>query len=115
MSYKVRMSRQADRDIENVLARSLAQFGEQQRRAYKALILEALADIAADPFAPPARHRPEPHPDARMFRIARRGRHARHFFVYRVVDGRFIDVGRLLHDSMDLHRHLPKGFGPPRS
>lgn len=113
MSYKVRMSRQADRDIENALARTLAQFGERQQHAYKALIFEALDDIAAEPFAPPARHRPELHPDARMFRIARRGRHARHFFVYRVVGGQFIDVGRLLHDSMDLKRHLPSGFRAP--
>jgi toxin ParE1/3/4 len=114
MSYKVRMSRQADRDIENALAHTLTQFGEQQRLSYKALIVEALADISAEPFAPPARHRPELHPDARMFRIARRGRHARHFFVYRVVGGQFIDVGRLLHDSMDLQRHLTSGFRAPK-
>jgi toxin ParE1/3/4 len=112
MSFRMRFSRLAARDIEGILAHTLQEFGERQYGQYKDLIRSALVDIAADPDRPTARRRPELHPDARTFHIARPGRNARHFLLYRVVGNRFVDVGRLLHDSMDLKRHLPKGFGP---
>lgn len=32
---------------------------------------------------------------------------------YRVVGDQYIDIGRLLHDSMEMTRHLPDGFSPP--
>jgi toxin ParE1/3/4 len=35
------------------------------------------------------------------------GRKGRHFVVFRMPDGQTIDVIRLLHDSMDLAKHLP--------
>lgn len=112
MRYELRVSGRAVRDMENVLRRTLADFGQRQRNAYESLMREALAAILVDPLGPPARQRPELHPDARTFHIARRGRHARHFFLYKVSGGRVIDIGRLLHDSMDLPQHLPKGFRP---
>ena len=110
MSFRLRISTAAVRDIEQVLAHTLQEFGLRQYEQYKDLIRTALADIVANPNRPSAR-RPELHPDARTFHLARPGRDARHFLLYRVV-GEFVDVGRLLHDSMDLRRHLPKGFGP---
>ena len=48
--------------------------------------------------------------DIRTLHVARDGRKGRHFVMFRVgsIDGRdVIDVLRLLHDSMDLERHLP--------
>lgn len=42
--------------------------------------------------------------------VARNGRKGRHFIMFRVEDieeENQIDVLRLLHDSMDLERHLP--------
>ena len=35
------------------------------------------------------------------------GRKGRHLVVFRMADGQAIDVIRLLHDSMDLAKHLP--------
>jgi toxin ParE1/3/4 len=110
MRRQLRFSRRAARDIENVLAHPLKQFCEQKYQEYKTLIHQALADLAAGPNRPPAKRRPELHHDARTFHIARPGKRARHFFLYRVVGNEFIDIGRLLHDAMDLQRHLPKGF-----
>jgi toxin ParE1/3/4 len=75
------------------------------------LIREALSDIVARPLMPPAKPSPEIHSSARTFHIARKGKSARHFFLYRVVSEEVVDIGRLLHDSMDLRRHLPKGCG----
>jgi toxin ParE1/3/4 len=109
MSFRLRISAAAVRDIEQVLAHTLQEFGLRQYEEYKDLIRTALAEIAANPNRPTARLRPELHPNARTFHLARPGRHARHFLLYRVV-GDYVDVGRLLHDSMDLRRHLPKGL-----
>ena len=110
MSFTLRFSRTAVRDIEEILAYTLTHFGARKHEQYKALIRQALRDIAADPDRSPAKRRPELHRDVRTFHIARQGRRARHFLLYRVVGDRFIDIGRLLHDSMDLKRHLPPGF-----
>lgn len=111
MRHKLRFSPQAVRDIEEALEYTLEQFGERKQEQYKDLIRLALADIAVNPDDPRAKRRPELHPDARTFHLSRRGMHARHFLLYRVTADRHVDIGRLLHDSMDLARHVPEGFG----
>lgn len=110
MKFKLRLSKRAVQDIEGVLVYTQAQFGEQKYERYKALIRQALADIAADPYRLPARHRPEISADVRTFHMARRGKKARQLFLYRVVQEEFVDIGRLLHDSMDIQRHRPEGW-----
>lgn len=109
--FKLRFSKHAVQDIADVLGYTLTQFGEQKFREYQELIRKALTDIAANPDLAQAKHRPELHVDARTFHIARPGKRARHFFIYRV-KGEFIDIARLLHDSMDLRRHLPDDIDP---
>ena len=110
MNFQVRFSKSAVRDVEAVLTYTLKRFGKRKHAEYKSLIREALKDIAADPLRFPAKHRPEQHPDARTFHVARKGRRATHFFLYRVSTRQCIDIGRLLHDAMDLGLHLPPGF-----
>jgi toxin ParE1/3/4 len=110
MSFTLRFSPRAVQDIEDVLAYTAGQFGLRKYDEYRELIRQALADLAADPSRPPARCRPELQKEAWTFHIARRGRRARHFFIYRIVGSRYVDIGRLLHDSMDIQRHLPNEF-----
>jgi toxin ParE1/3/4 len=110
MSFETRLSKRAVHDIERVLKQTLQTFGAIQYERYKLLIKEALVDIASNPLASPAQHRPESHRDARAFHIARRGRHARHILFYRVVGREVVEIGRLLHDAMDFQRHLPKNL-----
>ncbi|WP_299509772.1 type II toxin-antitoxin system RelE/ParE family toxin, partial [uncultured Limnohabitans sp.] len=43
----------------------------------------------------------------RTLHVVRLGRKGRHLVVFRMADGQAIDVIRLLHDSMDLAKHLP--------
>ena len=112
MSFTLRFSKRSLADIERTLDYTLRQFGLSKYAEYKELIRQALSDIAADPTRAPAKLRPELHPQARTFPISRQSRSARHYFLYRIARDRFIDIGRLLHDSMDLRRHLPEGFGP---
>jgi toxin ParE1/3/4 len=101
--------------MDAILTHTYDQFGARKHREYQKLIVAALAEIASRPNGPRARHMPGIHPDARTLHISRRGKPARHFFLYRVMEDEFIHIGRLLHDSMDLKRHLPKGFDPEPS
>jgi plasmid stabilization system protein ParE len=110
MKYKLRFNNRAVVDMDEVLAHTRDEFGDRQYENYHGLIRDALAAIADDPDRPPAVKRDELHDDARTFHISRRGKHARHFFLYRV-RGEVITVGRFLHDAMDLGRHLPGGYG----
>ena len=41
------------------------------------------------------------------FHVARHGRRGRHFLLYTVAPGRIVEILRILHDNMDLQRHLP--------
>lgn len=108
MTYQLRISSQAQRDIEEVLTWTLREFGRAQYDEYRELIRAALNDLSAKPDV--ARHRPELSETARTFHIARRGRRARHFFLLRVVEGNIVEIARLLYDGMDLSAHLPPEF-----
>ena len=59
MKRRLRLSKRAVQDIEDVLGYTLAQSGQRKHEEYKALIREALADIATHPDRPPARERAE--------------------------------------------------------
>ena len=37
--------------------------------------------------------------------------HPRHFLLYRALTGGPVEIGRALHDGMDLKRHLPDEYG----
>lgn len=110
MSFQLRLSHQAQRDIEEVLAWTLREFGSRQYVVYQQLIHQALREVARHPES--ARLRPEIHPSARTYPLARGGAKARHFLLLRLADDQVVEVGRLLHDSMDLPAHLPPGYQP---
>ena len=112
----LRLSQAAEDDIIDILAWSQAQFGEAARRRYQRLIATALRDIASDPAGPGSVARPElgggvRSRHLRSSREAARGldggvARPRHFVIYREVAGQIV-VGRVLHDAMELARHLP--------
>jgi toxin ParE1/3/4 len=52
--------------------------------------------------------RDEVAPGLRSLHAARRGRRGRHVVLDRVAGGNTIEVVRILHDAMDLPRHLPR-------
>lgn len=107
----------AERDIGQILAWSHQQFGEQPRRRYEALLIRALVDVVDDPHRAGSRARPEIAAQARTYhlrhsrdrvpRAAGRVSRPRHFLLYRVRPDGQVEIGRVLHDSMDLERHLP--------
>jgi toxin ParE1/3/4 len=110
MTWKIKLSSDARRDIERALDWTLTNFGQRKREQYLELIRQALEDIAANPAGSRSRTRPELHPNARVYHIGQRGKRARHMFVYINSANEVVEVARLLHDSMDISRHLPEGY-----
>ena len=37
-------------------------------------------------------------------------RHPRHFLLYRVTESNLVEIGRVLHDSIELQAHLPEEY-----
>lgn len=114
-----RLSKVAERDLLSILSWSHDNFGEQGRLRYEGLVTQAMIDLAANPARAGARNRPELGPGAMTYhlRYSRdrvsssigRVRKPRHFLIYRVLNDGTLEIARILHESMDLPRHLPPG------
>jgi toxin ParE1/3/4 len=112
---RYRLSDAAQEDMMNILAWTHEQFGEAARQRYEGLIVAALRDVATQPDRPGSIARTELGVGVRSWHLRLSRDHAaagadvvrrpRHFLIYRVEPG-LVVVGRLLHDSMELARHL---------
>ncbi len=114
MTDRIRLHPRAEDDIADVLAYTLERFGLQQYQRYEQIIEEALARVARRPDVGRAF---SGRAGLFLYSIGRRGRRASHQLLYRALaDGR-VEILRLLHDSMDVSRHIPRYPGdkdPPR-
>ena len=93
----------------DVIDWTLHEFGREQASRYRQLMESALDDIMQNPVGPLSKKRPELRP-ANIFthHITRRGKAARHWFIYHVDHGQNrIEIIRLLHDSMEIKSYLP--------
>ena len=115
---KLRVSAPAETDIEDVLEWSDDHFGELARARYAALIAAALRAIAEDCERVGVTERPDLGKGVLTYHLhfsrklvpALRSRvqAPRHLLVFRLAEDGAIEVARLLHDSMELERHLPR-------
>lgn len=110
MSHRLRFSSHIIRDIEEVLTYTLNRFGPAKREAYKAAIRDTLAAIAHDPASLASRERSDIGERVRTYHLSTALKRARHLILYQIADEGIVKVGRLLHDSMDLRRHVPVEF-----
>ena len=109
-SRTVRLTAAAESDFEEILRWTVSRFGERQARIYAATISAALNDLAADPKIVGAKQRDDILKGLFTLHVARKRRKGRHFIMFRLQhapDCDVIEVLRLLHDAMDLPRHLP--------
>lgn len=106
--WRIRLGRQAEADFAEILRYKRERFGAGQARAYKALLMGALASLENGPVAPGSANREEIMPGLRSLHVSRRGRSGRHFVLYRPTEGNVVEVLRILHDAMELSRHLRK-------
>lgn len=108
-----RLTHAARADIISILAWSHEQFGEQARKRYEALIATAIRDAASRSGDVGHMPRPELGPGVTSWHLSHsRGRapggrvqKPRHFLICRR-EGDTLVIGRLLHDAMDLRRHI---------
>ena len=112
---RYRLSAAAQTDLIEILAWTHEHFGEPARKRYETLVITALRDVAQQPHRPGSIERTELGAGIRSWHLALSRerartdtgivRHPRHFLIYRL-DGDLVVVGRVLHDTMELTRHL---------
>lgn len=110
-----RISEDARADIVDILGYSQAQFGLAARRRYQGLILATLEAIANQPDRIGSNDRDEISPGLRSLHLvhcrisspAGRVQRPRHVVFYRLGADAVVEVVRLLHDAMEVQRHLP--------
>jgi toxin ParE1/3/4 len=105
--WRVRLGAVAEHDFVAILAWSVENFGKRQARIYRDTLLRAIGELADGPNVAGSRPRDEIMPGLRTLHIARHGRRGRHLLLYRVGGEQTIEIGRILHDRMDLRRHPP--------
>lgn len=110
---RYRLAHAAQADIVSILAWSHEQFGDEARKRYEALITTAIRDAATRSDEVGRRVRPELGDGVFSWHLAQSRTHSpggnvhrpRHFLICRR-DGDVLVVGRVLHDAMELRRHL---------
>ena len=103
----VRLAEKAEHDLLDALVWTTDQFGALQADDYLETLTLALEALTDGPNIVGSKVRDDIELGIRTLHVARLGRKGRHLVVFRFADGQVIDVIRLLHDSMDLAKHLP--------
>ena len=104
--WKVRLAARAELDFSEIITWTIENFGERQARTYVETLSLAIEALHDGPEQLGAEVRDDIGPGIRTLHVARQGRSGRHFVVFREAKDQYIDVLRLLHDSMDLARRF---------
>ncbi len=120
MSRRYRLAAAAQADIVQLLAHTERNFGPAARRRYQALLITALRAIAAEPERIGSIDRPELGEQVRSYHLRHSRdsaqtidgsvRRPRHLLLYRCSSPALIEIGRVLHDAMEVERHLPADY-----
>jgi toxin ParE1/3/4 len=105
--WRVRLGAQAELDFANILRWTAANFGASQARLYGETLVQTIHELADGPNVTGTKARDDIMRGVCTLHVARHGRRGRHLLLYRVAGTRIIEIARILHDSMDLRRHLP--------
>ena len=107
--WRVRLAAAAEADVRDIVLWTAKGFGAAQARAYADTLSRAIRALAEGPAVPGARRREDIAKGIMALHVARGGRKGRHVVLYRVgspAKPPVIDVLRVLHDAMDLPRHV---------
>jgi toxin ParE1/3/4 len=105
--WGVRLGAVAELDFANIIKWTSENFGGRQARIYRDTLLSAIGELAKDPRVAGSKARDEIMPGVRTLHVARHGRQGRHLLVYLRREGHIVEIGRILHDQMELELHLP--------
>jgi toxin ParE1/3/4 len=104
---RVRLGAVAEIDFANIVKWTTENFGVRQSRVYQKTLVQAIGELAEGPDVAGSKARDEIMPGLRTVHVARHGRRGSHFLMYRVAPKTTVEIVRILHDRMDLQRHLP--------
>lgn len=105
--WQIRKGAAVNADFASILRWTRHHFGNEQTRIYAKTLSAALRDLRAGPQIIGSHPCPDVADDIYTLHVARQGRSGRHVVVFRVNhDQHQIDILRILHDRMDLPRHL---------
>jgi toxin ParE1/3/4 len=108
--WTLRLAATAEADYRQIVRWTAENFGPLQARTYADTLSSALQALGAGPATVGAQERTDIGPHLWTLHVARHKRKGRHFVLFRIDASEpqnVVDVLRLLHDSMDLERHLP--------
>lgn len=104
--WQIQLVDEAERDFAEIIEYTVSNFGIRQAKVYEATLTSALNALRAGPNPRDSAKRDELGVGIRSLHVARSGRRGRHLIIYRELPGRIIEVVRILHDAMDLKRHV---------
>ena len=107
LRWRIRLGAAAEVDFANILKWTAENFGARQSRVYRDTLVQAIGELADGPDVAGSRARDEILGGLRTLHVARRGRRGSHFLMYRAGPNTTIEIVRILHDKMDLRRHVP--------
>jgi toxin ParE1/3/4 len=108
LAWIVRLTDQAEQDLLDVALWTSENFGSRQAKEYLEGLMQAIEALYDGPEVLGAKKRDDIGADIRILHVALFRKKGRHFVVFRQIVPQTIDVLRLLHDSMDLARHVPE-------
>jgi toxin ParE1/3/4 len=105
--WRVRFGAQAERDLLDILQWTAETFGALQAVNYRTTLTQSVRELGVGPDTAGAKKRDDIGRGLYTLHVARHGRRGRHLLLYRVTDNLTIEILRILHDSMELRRHVP--------
>jgi toxin ParE1/3/4 len=109
--WPVRLTAAAEEDFRDILRWTAERFGQAQARSYARTLSAAIEALAEGPSVVGARMRDDVSNGLFTLHVARGGRKGRHLVMFQVGRDRdrdVVEVLRVVHDSMDLPRHVAK-------
>lgn len=108
-AWRVRLGAAAELDYANILKWTAENFSPSRARVYRETLRQSIDELAGGSEIVGSKARDEIMRGLRTLHVARHGRRGRHFLMYRVKK-ETIEIVRILHDAMELNRHLPSAM-----
>lgn len=106
MPWRIQTTKAADRDFARILRDSEQKFGRAQAEIYQRTLRAAFDELEGGPEVLGSQSKAAVRPGLRTLHVARNNCSGRHMLVYAAQKHNVILVLRILHDAMDLARHI---------
>jgi toxin ParE1/3/4 len=102
---RVRVSDEAQADIREAVHYTRRKWGRAKAAQYRELLRDARTHLAREPQA--GKPAGDDLPGWLVYRIAQRGKDARHVLLYRIAGDGSVQIARFLYDGMKYSKHVP--------